>query len=77
MHTHDILEALGKSAAVAAAVVLRPTFERAQTVHMNGLGIGKGVGEDLLELAEHGDHVGVLGGTVVLMRSATSSVFIV
>jgi hypothetical protein len=41
-------------------------LERAQTIHVDCFGIGKGVGENLLELAEHGDHVGVLGGTVVL-----------
>jgi hypothetical protein len=32
----------------------------AQTIHVDCFGIGKGVGENLLELAEHGDHVGVL-----------------
>jgi hypothetical protein len=41
-------------------------LERAQTIHVDCLGIGKGVGENLLELTEHGDDVGVLGGTVVL-----------
>jgi len=64
-HTHDIfgcVEVCGGGGSGGFETYL----ERAQTIHVDCLGIGKGVGENLLELTEHGDDVGVLGGTVVL-----------